>query len=440
VVAVAAAIGSIALVTILGHQLRHDVQGSALVRAKDIANSLAIGTPPSRLPLYDQDNSFVQVIAPHGPGHRGKVVAASPRLRAVAPLAPAGGSVTRIVAGRSFMQGERFLVVTHTVSTPRGPMTVAVGNTLEEIDRTVSIVGRSLAVGVPLLIALTVALMLLGVGRALRPVELIRTRVAGITATHLNQRVPVPAGRDEIARLAATMNEMLDRLERAQSRQRRFVSDASHELRNPVAAIRQLVEGHRNGALPREIADDVLVEDLRLQELIEDLLLLARLDEAGPITAASEIDVDDLLLAEARYLRSRGVNVDARGVSPVRISGVPRQVQRALRNVTENAVRHARGSINLSCALQGDSAVVEVDDDGEGISPEHRDVVFERFTRLDDARTRDDGGAGLGLAIAAEIVAAHGGHIDVEKSPLGGARIRMTLPALEFSDPSGGSP
>jgi signal transduction histidine kinase len=270
------------------------------------------------------------------------------------------------------------------------------------------------------------------VGRALAPVEAIRAEVDAISATALHRRVPDPAADDEIGRLARTMNRMLDRLEQAQTRQRRLVSDASHELRSPVATIRQHAEvalAHPGRTTTTELAGTVLAEDLRLQRLAEDLLLLTRADEHTLGLRRRPVDLDDLVFDEARRLRGvSGLRVDTSAVSAGRIDGDAAGLRRVLRNLGDNAARHAGAQVAFSVSERDGVVRLLVDDDGPGIPEADRERVFERFVRLDDARARDDGGSGLGLAIVAELVAAHDGTVTITPSPAGGTRVEVTLP------------
>jgi signal transduction histidine kinase len=260
------------------------------------------------------------------------------------------------------------------------------------------------------------------VGRTLRPVERIRAEVSSIGLDELGRRVPVPAGDDEIARLAATMNEMLERLDGAHRRQQRFVADASHELRTPLTRMRTELEvpGGDPDALRRSVLDDVVT----LQRLIDDLLVLARRD-AGASTATRPVDLDEIVLEEARA--AGGVDVSA--VSAAQVRGDPAALRRVVRNLLDNARRHATARVAVAVREDGDVAVVTVDDDGPGIPPDRRAEVFRRFTRLDDART-SAGGSGLGLAIVDAVVTEHGGAVAIDDSPLGGARVEVRLPRL----------
>jgi signal transduction histidine kinase len=282
------------------------------------------------------------------------------------------------------------------------------------------------------LLVVVALLTWLVVGRALRPVDTIRREVDAIGPAELDRRVAEPPTDDEVGRLARTMNRMLARLDGAARAQRRFVSDASHELRSPLASIRQHAEvarAHPDRLGDGELAEVVLAEGARLQDLVEQLLLLTRLDEGGFALARGPVDVDDLVLADARRLRDAGaVAVDTAGVTAARLDGDERMLARLTRNLSDNAARHATSRIALGLLVDGDRVELTVDDDGSGIPESDRERVFERFVRLDEGRARDAGGSGLGLAIVAEIARAHGGSVRVTESPLGGARFVVELP------------
>jgi signal transduction histidine kinase len=303
-----------------------------------------------------------------------------------------------------------------------GPRAEAVGTTVV-----------LLLVAVPLLVAAMALVTWLAVGRALRPVERIRHDTEQVTAADLGRRIATPGSGDEIDRLAQTMNRMLERLDESQRRQRRFVSDASHELRSPISALRQNAEvalAYPDRLPVERLGRTVAEESARLAELVDGLLLLARADERGLVPDARDVDLDDLALAEARRLRALApqLTIDATGVSAARTHGDSRMLERALRNLGDNAARHARGRIAIACTVLDGAAVLTVDDDGPGIPPAERSRVFERFVRLDDSRARDSGGSGLGLPIVASIAAAHGGTATAAASPLGGARLELRLP------------
>jgi signal transduction histidine kinase len=287
--------------------------------------------------------------------------------------------------------------------------------------------------GVPLLILVAGITTYLFAGRALRPVEAMRVQVAATTEKDLGHRVTVPPARDEVGRLAETMNAMLARLQDAQGVQRRFVADASHELRSPLATIATGLELMQNGSADRSTVTALRGETSRLNKLVEGLILLARADERGLQPRREEVDLDEVAELERGRPADGAVAAEVRAV-PVRVIGDRGQLARVVRNLVDNARRHARSRVLVTVGRDGDTAVLEVSDDGPGVPPADRARVFERFVRLDDARARADGGSGLGLAIVAEVVAAHGGTVEVTDAPGGGALFRVRMPAA--ADPA----
>jgi signal transduction histidine kinase len=314
------------------------------------------------------------------------------------------------------------------IETTAGRLTVVAERSLESVDRTVESVTRVLVVGVPLLVGLVAALTWWLTGRALRPVEAIRAEAAAITGSTIHRRVPEPDTDDEVGRLAHTMNSMLDRLEEASLRQRRFVSDASHELRSPVASIRAQLEVALRRTDPdwRAVAETVLDEDRRLDEAVAELLELARAEE-GAAAEPTDVDLDEIVLEETG--RTYRVPIDTHRVSAGRVRGSGGQLARAVRNLLDNACRHARAHVAVALESQDGEVVLSVDDDGPGIPEDEREKVFDRFTRLDEARARDAGGVGLGLPLVRAIVERHSGTVSVDDAPIGGARFVVRLPA-----------
>jgi len=310
-----------------------------------------------------------------------------------------------------------------------------VATSLDGVDRTVGRIRTGALILGPVLVALVGLLTWTLSGRALRPVEAIRTEVEAITSTDLDRRVPEPRGRDEIARLATTMNSMLDRLETSQNRQRRFVADASHELRSPLAAMQARLDVERRHPEPDwpSIAESLQHDALRLQRLVDDLLLLARADDDQIRSRQELVDLDDVVFAAIQSVTTGDIAVDTSVVSAGLVVGDPDQLHRLAVNLVENAARHATSTVRIELVEQTGKVMMFVDDDGTGIAPEDRETVFDRFIRLDDARARSSGGSGLGLAICREIVDAHGGRILIGEAPIGGARIGVELPGASRS-------
>ncbi|MEU4980909.1 HAMP domain-containing sensor histidine kinase [Streptomyces sp. NPDC021969] len=452
VVAVALVAAGTAVLLSLRSNLLGEAGTQAERSARDVATELAFGTAYGDLSL-DVDDRPVQVV-----DDRGRLVAASEDLErisgtgvdAVKPQPAAspggededadddddsgeslepgeiGGRIT-VSDGSATIDGDtedyRFAAVP-VETDDRGTLTVYAGAPLSAEHGAVNTALTVMLIGFPLLLAVVAWVTWLVTRRALRPVEGIRREMAAITASEdLARRVPVPGTHDEVARLATTTNETLAALESSVERQRGFVADASHELRSPIASLRTQLEV---AAAHPELLDleGAVADTVRLQRLAADLLLLARLD-AGERPADARVD----LAALAREAAEGRTGVRVRGdEGAVSVAGSRGQLGRVLANLLDNAERHARSVVEVSVRWDGDTAVVAVADDGEGVPAADRERIFERFVRLDDARSRDDGGAGLGLAIARDVAMRHGGTLTVHDAPAGGALFELRLP------------
>jgi signal transduction histidine kinase len=307
-----------------------------------------------------------------------------------------------------------------------GGVTLATASPLDAVRDTIAATRRLLWIIGPALVALVAGLAWLLAGRALRPVHLVTSRVASIGSDSLHERVPVPSSDDEIAELARTMNGMLGRLESATSTSRRLVSDASHELRTPVTVMRTELEvARRSDDADWDATSSVLLGELdRMQGLVDDLLLLARGDERA--FARTSFSIADV--ARDVAARTRRVPVDVTvgdGADP--LVGDEDAVRRAVDHLVANAARHAASRVLVDVEADDREVTVHVDDDGPGIPVDQRDEVVRRFVRLDEGRTRDGGGAGLGLAVTADVAAAHAGWLEIGDSALGGARLSLVL-------------
>ncbi len=419
VVAVALVVGAFALVTLVSGSLRDGVEASAEQRASSLADQIDSSGLPDQPEGEDADDDDLEDEVWQVTDADGTVVRSSQQLSRPLPRAdgdevtPAGADVP-------------YYVVTEDAE--EYDVTVAVS--LEEVEDSVDALLPPLLVGLPLLLLVVGGTTWMVATRALAPVERIRREVEQITGDRLERRVPEPSSRDEIHRLAATMNQMLERLEAARDRQRQFVGDASHELRSPLASMRQTAEVAKAhpGALPEgELADAVLEEGARMQRLVEQLLVLTRTDEGAVALGHRDVDLDDLALAEARRVRN-GLEVDTSGVQGGRVRGDQAALSQVVRNLVDNAVRHARSRVVIGVHEDERGVELVVEDDGPGVPEDQRERVFERFVRLDEARARDAGGSGLGLAIVQEIVRAHGGSVSVAAAASGGARFVVRLP------------
>ena len=318
-----------------------------------------------------------------------------------------------------------------TIAAPDGPLVLQLATRLDDVNEPARIVVRSLAAAIPGVVALIALLVWWLVGRTLRPVERIRAEMADITVHDLSRRVPEPGTGDDIDRLAQTTNATLATLEQAVARQQRFVADASHELRSPIARMRAALEVDQVDPASADLAEthrNLLDDTVELQQLVEDLLHLARSDaRVASAQPPSRVDLDAVVRHEVAALQARGRVVVRTGpIDASAVDGQRHELARAVRNLLDNAERHAAGIVTISLSARDGAAQLAIADDGPGIPAAERERVFERFARLDDARTVSSGGTGLGLAITREIVTDHRGTVRVEGD--GETRLVVTLP------------
>jgi signal transduction histidine kinase len=430
-VAAALSVGAVALLLTLDRSLVTSRDGLARARTADLAVLAERDALPAVLTNIDGDG-VAQVVDASG-----RVLAASPNIAGAGPISDRPASTGNRPVVRTLKNApddnetESYRTWVLSASSPHGPLTIYVGTSTESVPEASRTLRRALLVGVPLTVLVIGFFSWVLIGRALRPVEAIRSEVAGITDQALHRRVPVPAADDEVGRLAVTMNQMLDRLETAHRQQREFVADASHELQSPVTAIRTQIEvalAHPETADWRAIGADVLVDCDQTERLVRDLLFLARTQEIAGSRVTQPLDLDDIVLQEAARVRSgSNVVIDTSGVSGVPVVGNRDELRRLVRNLIENAQRHARGVVRLSASIEGGRARLDVEDDGPGVPVEERARVFDRFYRTDGSRSRESGGTGLGLAIARTIAEAHDGSLRVVDSD-GGAHFLLVLP------------
>ena len=301
---------------------------------------------------------------------------------------------------------------------------------------------RALWIIVPAVGALLALAIWAAVGHVLRPVRAISGRVAAISGSTLDERVPEPDSGDEIAELAALMNEMLDRLQAASDRQRAFTADASHELRAPLStllAAAEIAEVSSDPQKLQELSAKIGGEARRMQALISDLLDLARLDEQRREELLHSVDLWAACEHAIERVNGQDVTVTLAGGPASPIVGVESQIERAVFNLVDNAVAHADQHVLITLVESATAVAVMVEDDGPGIPPEDRVRVLDRFVRLDESRQHRTGSSGLGLSLSHAIATRHRGSIDVGDSEhLGGARvtIELPLPDTEPADPT----
>ena len=412
------------------------MRGEARARAADVVAAITARPMPKIVPpLAAPWPTLVQVL-----DGRGQVVSASDDLFGRPPLLsvsaehrePTGRTTFAPSNGRA--QDWRLDAVVASVAGQS--MTVVVATSLAQVEQSTRLIGLALWIGVPVLVALVVISAWFLVGRALHPVEALRRKVDTFDQRVDGHRVDAPGTDDEIGRLAGTLNALLDRLEMAGVQQRRFVADASHELRSPVANIRAAVEvalAHPDVAPWPEIASDVLGQNERMGRLVDDLLLLARA-EAGEL--APRHDLVDLSSIAGRVVANptqRRVPVHLATSDEMLVRGDAGQLERVVDNLVANAVRHASTAVHVTATATSRWVQLVVADDGPGVPVDDRARIFQRFVRLDADRSRRGGGTGLGLAIVAEVVAAHGGTVAVGDA-YPGATFTVRLPAVQVAE------
>jgi len=436
-------VGSVLLLFLLQRALISTVEGNASTRAAEVARLVSksdAAALQSDLIQNTTENQVIQVIGP------GDSIIASSDFRAgslpLSQLRPPADVVQREQrSALALLRTKDPYLITVRGATQNGsPRTVLVATTIASQRESIERLITYLLILIPLSGILVALVTWVIVGRALRPVESIRARVAAIRTGRLTDRVPVPRSHDEVARLATTMNEMLERLEEGQATQQAFVADASHELRSPLATLSaslEIVGDQPTAEAWRDTRAVMTSEVARMSRLVDDLLLLAKVDDQGWQIASEDVDLDDVVDHEVRQLRAGNSATVSTAIVPVRVVGDRGRLTQVVRNLVDNAAVAARSTIRISVMYESDEALVRVEDDGSGIPPAERDRVFERFVRLDSSRSRDSGGSGLGLSIVREIVARHGGSVDIDQSDLGGAQVEVRLPIAH--PPSGSS-
>ncbi|AXB47479.1 two-component sensor histidine kinase [Amycolatopsis albispora] len=427
-VGLALTVASFVLVNSMSNTLFGDMADAAARQVDKVADAVEHGQP-----LPPEDPSAATMIRVED--QDGKLVTSVPQTGAKAAAdRPVPAERTR-AAGSAGAEpkppAEDFEIVpARTVTTPQGEVrTIRAISRSGQITQSIDLVVNSLLVAAPVLTIFVGWLTWFAVDRALRPIEAVRRRAEAISHSTLDERLPEQDTGDEVGRLTRTLNRMLDRIASGARRQREFVSDASHELRTPLAAMRAELEvslAHRDSADWRNVATRLLDDHRRLERLTGDLLTLARLDEAAVSRRAEPVRLDELVAGETSAVRHAEVRAS---LVPVRVTGVVPELVRLVRNLLDNADKHAAGVVAVSLRVDGGSAVFAVEDDGPGVPPDQRERVFDRFHRVDGSRDRASGGVGLGLALVRRITRSHGGEVTATASPtLGGARFEVRLP------------
>jgi signal transduction histidine kinase len=427
-------VAGLVLLFTIGRSLLNTLDSSAQRTGNEVALLVRQGKLPKQILAGSGGVSMVQVVDGNN-----RVIASSPGADGAVsilrdtelPKARLGNPIT--VSGARASTDRPLRVVAVEADIPSGQRTVLVGTDLGRVLDSSHLLQRYLLLLAPLAIVMMAGLTWWIVGRTLRPVAALQRGAAELSATGLSRyRLPVPVAEDEIYSLATTLNDMLDRLDSATTRQRRFVGDAAHELRSPIASLRlQLEIAGRLGESQelKELTSEALIDVQRLTNLIDDLLALARSDERGAVASRAPVRLDQLCeLVVANYRDSR-VKVECTATEGVTVIGDREGLHRVLVNLIDNGVRYGRSQVLVSAGPDGSGkwALLAVCDDGPGVPANKRERVFDRFYRLDTARSRAEGGTGLGLAIVREIVTAHGGTVSLhDNGP--GLRAEIRLP------------
>ncbi|WP_041833891.1 ATP-binding protein [Actinoplanes sp. N902-109] len=424
--------GGVVLIVTMHFALQRTANTEALETADAVAE--LVNTDSLTNPLTLAPGVRAQVV-----DARGRIVSASVGADGLVPILYAPERAELTDRGGMVIRGDRIGLDgdARVVMVAAGPadarVSVLVARPLGDLTQSVHLLRVTLLeVFLPLVVVLALVSWRL-LGAALKPVESLRAGAEEITGGARPGQLPVPDSSDEIHRLAVTLNGMLGRLEAARARQRSFVADAAHELRSPLTNMRTELEVAQ--ILPDTtdwpaLAGDLLTDVERLSRLVDDLLLLARSDDATTRTlpaASTEVELGQLLAEVAG--RYPGVDYERPAV-PLRVTGDRDALARVVANLLDNAVRHASSSVRLAVAPAGAYGRITVTDDGPGIAAADRERVFDRFTRLDDARARDAGGSGLGLAIVRELVRRHRGTVTLSGTvPPPGLHVEVRIPA-----------
>lgn len=429
--AAALVVGGVVLITILRTQLIDNLDVTLRAQAVDRATLLTDGADPESLVTSTLSEAVVWIGTPDGTtlASGGRVAPEGPPIDLTAGVRTVNISYVETHDGSESneVDNEKFRVaIVETVAPDGSALIVAVGNEFEVVGKPVSAVARALVAGTPLLLLLVGGLTWVTADRVLRPVESIRIGAEKVGASGHGGSVPVPPTGDEIERLAETVNEMLAALDAHGARQRQFVADASHELKSPLATLR--IEVETSTSLPPPEREQRLAQIDRLTAIVNDLLVLARSDENQPMPTAP-VDIDEAVFDALSMASPRSdLTVDIEQIAPTQMCGDEAQLRRLVQNLIDNARRHAATRVTITLTTDTDALTLHVDDDGAGVAPENRELIFERFARVDESRARHGGGTGLGLAIVRQIAERHHGSVMVTDSPRGGARFTVRLP------------
>ncbi len=428
---VLAAVGAFVYVR-LANSLEEQVEDRLEARAAALADR--VPSDGSELRLDAPEEEFAQALSSNG-----TVLAASPGLPReplVAGEALERARVETVVVDRTVDLPDESAAPTRLWAFPEGRLVLVVGASLADRDEALDGLLAQLLIGGPIALLLASGAAYLLAGAALRPVEAMRAQAREISADTAGQRLPLPDSRDEIFRLGETLNAMLARLDEGLQRERRFVADAGHELRTPLALLQtelELALRRPRSAEEIEAALRSASEEVdRLTRLAEDLLVLASTQDGALPLRVTDVPLRELLESVARRFAGRageeGRPLEVEAPSDATVRGDRVRLEQALGNLVDNALRHGLGAVRLEARQEDGQVVLQVRDEGQGFPPDFVSRAFERFSRADAART--SGGAGLGLAIVDAVARAHGGEASAR-----GASVVIRLPAARAASP-----
>ncbi len=423
------AVAAVIVVMVAQAQLRENLDRSLEQRADQVEAAVLVDATAA-IANSNREDRFAQVL--DADGRVLFAIGQRHRRRRTGGL-PAGRQEARTRSDLP-LEDDVYRVLIRRFDLDGAPQFVVVGENIDDVRDGVRALIWSIAIAFPAAVVVLAASVWWLVGRTLRPVEQIRSEVASIGLAELDHRVPVPGTGDEVDLLAGTMNDMLARLESASAGQRRFVADVSHELRTPLTRMRTALEVDLSQSDSDFAATcrTVLGDAIDMQTLVDDLLFLARRDAGHALTRHEPVDLDVVVDREVQRIRAEsdgGPRFDMSGVSAAAVVGDEAQLTRLVRNLLSNAGRYAAGEVVVALTETAHEVLLTVSDDGPGVAEADRERVFERFVRLDEARSARDGGSGLGLAIVRDIAVAHGAAVTVGEAPGGGARFEVRFAA-----------
>lgn len=425
----------LALTGLEKRSLLHEIDLSLNDRIRGLIDSASTGDLPKDVPLTGRETGIVQIL-----GENKEVLASTPMLDSVAvlnkfPAPPLNPGHRTFLLALDGLNPQPWRIAAQRVGSSDSFVDLYTATNLEAVENTIDRLRATLLLGIPLLAAAFGAISWFTTRSSLAPVERLSETVDAMKNLEELRQLPEIEGHDELARLVRTTNGLLARAGEARRRERRFAADASHELRTPITTARLNLEIATANPTRENLLESVhktLLEVGQLELLARDLLELTRLDPERVIRTSLDFNLSGLFAAELMIRRRRHPEFGYELHAPdSTVRGVSSLVRRVIRNLLDNAERHTTDLVEVSVSNGSEWVTILVHNSGESIAVADRLRIFEPFTRLDEARDRNDGGSGLGLAIASDIVHAHGGMIAVVEDDRGGTTFQFTLPCSQ---------